>query len=89
MLSKIIANLILTNMKNLLIYYFQILMPVPLLIWAAFKEQSHIFVLLLVMYILYRQYVDGQKLYKAGIIKNIERFSPLLQIKYFKNLYFE
>lgn len=76
-------------MKNLLIYYFQILLPLPLVIWAGYTQKPPVFVTSLIIYILYRQYVDGYKLYTNGHISNKERFYPLLQIKYFRNLYFE
>ena len=76
-------------MKNLLIYYFQIILPLPLLIWAAINGTSRMFVLLLALYFIYRYYVDGYKLYRAGIISNKERMYPFLSIRYFKQLYFE
>jgi hypothetical protein len=76
-------------MKNLLIYYFQILLPLPLLIWVVYTQKPSVFVTTLILYLLYRQYIDSNKLFNKGYISNIGRFSPLLQIKYFRNLYFE
>ena len=75
-------------MKNLLIYYFQILIPIPLMVWASTKN-SKMFVMTLVFYLLYRYFIDGLKLYRNGIISNKERLYPFLSIRYFKELYFK
>lgn len=75
-------------MKNLLIYYFQILLPIPLMVWTSTKN-SKMFVMTLVFYLLYRYLIDGLKLYRNGIISNKERLYPFLSIKYFKELYFK
>ncbi len=79
-------------MKNLLLYYFQILFPFPLLIWAAFTD-STMFVALLFAYYIYRGFVDGQRLYEKGVIEKGERWKilviPFYSSAYFRQLYFE
>ena len=75
-------------MKNLLIYYFQILLPLPILFWTA-SQSSRMFVVLMGIYIIYRYFVDGYKLFRAGVITNRERYYPFHSIKHFKELYFE
>jgi hypothetical protein len=76
-------------MKNLLIYYFQIALPIPLMVWAAISHQSRLFATLLFLYLIYRWYIDYNKLYKSGVAKKHEWYNPFLNIKYFKELYFQ
>jgi hypothetical protein len=79
-------------MKNLLLYYFQILLPFPLLIWAAFTD-ARMFVVLLLAYYIYRGFVDGQRLYEKGVIEKKDRWKiwviPFYSSSFFKQLYFE
>jgi hypothetical protein len=79
-------------MKNLVLYYFQILLPLPVLIWASFTD-STMFVVLLFAYYIYRGFVDGQRLYEKGVIEKKERWKilviPFYSSSFFKQLYFE
>ncbi len=79
-------------MKQLLIYYFQILLPIPLLVSLA-NISSISFVVGLILYVLiYRPLVDGYRLLSKGIISKNEFFKifiPLWRLKYFTELYFE
>lgn len=67
-------------------YYIKILFPIPLITWAAFYDGTW-FLILMVLYIIYRQLVDANKLYKKGIINRNEMWFPLLSVRYFKDLY--
>ena len=69
-------------------YYIKILSPLPLLIWTAFNN-GKIFLILMILYIIYRQFVDANKLYKKGVINKNQIWFPLLSIRYFKELYLE
>lgn len=78
-------------MKKLLIYYFIILLPFPLLIWSAYNN-SVMFTVLLISYFIYRGFTDGQKLIDQGLLdkKSIwKAFIPFWTSKYFRQLYFE
>lgn len=79
-------------MKNLLLYYLQIFMPIPLMYWSARNEDSSLFLSLLGFYYIYRIFTDYNRLNKKGIIKKYEIFKfimPFWSIKYFNELYFE
>ncbi len=78
-------------MKNLLIYYFSILLPIPILIWASKIDNSLVFVTLLFAYIIYRGFTDSSRLMHLGIIKRKEiwkAFIPAWTTFYFKEMYF-
>ena len=79
-------------MKNLIIYYFTILLPFPFMIWAAFNFKE-LFVSLLVMYIFYRGFTDFSKLKRKKIVTESEKwkffFIPFYSSYYMKELYFE
>lgn len=79
-------------MKSLIAYYFLILIPFPLLIWAAFTR-ANIFVPLLLAYYIYRGLIDGQRLYLKGAIERKDRWKilviPFYSSAYFRQLYFE
>ena len=79
-------------MKSLIIYYFSILLPFPLLIYSAFEDGKSFFITL-VFYLIYRDLVDGARLVKKGVIKKKDfwkTFIPLYyRAMYFQELYFE
>ena len=79
-------------MKNLFIYYFSILLPLPLLILSSFND-SILFVSLLVLYIIYRSFIDSKRLLDKGILKKNEIWKmfiiPFYSFNYFRELYFE
>ncbi|TPG38845.1 hypothetical protein EAH81_15315 [Flavobacterium pectinovorum] len=78
-------------MKNLIIYYFQILLPLPLLYFAA-KQDPILFVVLLIFYYIYRIFTDYYRLKSKNVLKKNDFLLfiiPLWTIKYFKELYFE
>jgi hypothetical protein len=79
-------------MRNLWLYYLIILVPFILLVIAARFNLigSDWFVALLFLYVLYRQFVDAQRLMTIGVIRKISWkiiLNPFLQTKYFKELY--
>ncbi len=79
-------------MKNLSIYYFQILIPIPLLYFAAKEKDSVLFCTLMAFYYIYRIFTDYYRLSKKDVLKKndyILFIIPLWNIKYFKELYFE
>ena len=82
-------------MKDLILFYLQILLPVPVLVIAAKMDLSWSFLILLLLYVLvYRPLVDGYRLLRKGLIQenDIKKSfykAPLWHIKYFKELYFE
>jgi hypothetical protein len=77
-------------MKNLLVYYFAILLPAPLLIWYAFNEPVT-FCFLLASYYIYRGFIDGQRLIDLNILERSKihlAFVPFWSARYFGKLYF-
>lgn len=79
-------------MKNLAIYYFQILLPLPLLYFSAKEGDSITFCVLMVFYYIYRLFTDYYRLSKKNVLKKndfILFIIPLWTVKYFKELYFE
>lgn len=79
-------------MKNLIIYYFAILLPMPLLILSA-QIDSVMFTILLFFYIIYRGIIDGKRLIEKGVIPKSDLWKmiciPLYSMYFFKELYFE
>jgi len=78
-------------MNTLVIYYLQITIPLPILIWTGLYECSMYFWGLLIVYIFYRMVTDANKLINSGAISKNDQwqlFTPFLSIKYFKQLYF-
>jgi hypothetical protein len=78
-------------MKNLLIYYFSILLPMPVLVWSVFYD-SKLFVFILLSYFIYRGFTDSKRLVDKGIIMKKEIwkvFIPFYSSYFFKELYFE
>lgn len=79
-------------MKNILIYYFAILLPIPLLVWNAYHNSMTFFVLLMIYVTIYRSFVDGQRLIEKRIINKNElwkAFIPFWTSMHFRQLYFE
>ena len=79
-------------MKNLAIYYFQILLPLPILYFSAKQGSSILFCILMSSYYIYRIFTDYYKLSRKKILKKNDFLLfiiPLWNIKYFKELYFE
>ncbi len=79
-------------MRKLAIYYFQILMPFPLLIASTSYPNPLLFVILAFSYVIFRGVVDGQALVEKGAIEKRDAwkaFIPFWTQKYFRQLYFE
>jgi len=77
-------------MNTLAIYYLQILVPLPVLLWVGLYECSHYFWGLLIIYVFYRMVTDANKLINSGAISKKDQwqlFTPFLSVKYFKQLY--
>lgn len=78
-------------MKNLLMFYTIILLPLPLLVWYAMNGESLCFVVGAILYIIYRDFTDGYRLYYLGLISKADIFKfkvIFLRFKYFSKLYF-
>lgn len=79
-------------MKNLLVYYFQILLPIPLLYYFIKEGDSITFFVLTILYYVYRIFTDYYRLSRKNVLKKNDFFLfiiPLWNIKYFRELYFE
>jgi len=79
-------------MKNLAIYYFKILLPIPLLYFAAKPNDSVMFCTLFACYYIYRIFTDYYRLQRKNVLRKNDFWffiTPLWTIKYFKELYFE
>lgn len=79
-------------MKNLLIYYFQILLPLPLIYLSARNGMTEMFAILLFSYVIFRMFVDYIRLRNIGMIDKSEfkfYLFPFYNIIYFKELYFK
>jgi hypothetical protein len=79
-------------MRNIVVYYFIILVPFFLLLFAAKWGliSSNLFLVLLLFYVLYRQFTDVLRLLATGVIEKVTWkmiANPFLQIQYFKELY--
>jgi hypothetical protein len=77
-------------MKKLIFYYFAILIPIPLFI--GFSSNSKMFVIFLLSYVIYRGFVDGQRLIEKEILDKKElwkAFIPFWCSRYYRQLYFE
>ena len=80
-------------MKKLLLFYFLIIIPIPV-IYAVYKIEVPVLALILILlYVLiYRPIIHGLRLQELGIIDKKEfwfLFSPFYSVKYFTNLYFK
>lgn len=79
-------------MKNIFSYYIAILLPILIVIIFFEKMTSNIFVLILTLYFIYRNFIDGYRLFLLGKIKKNEIYKTFIlfyNIKYFKTLYFK
>lgn len=79
-------------MKNLLVYYFQILLPLPLIYWSASTHRTSFFISLLIFYLIYRCITDYYRLLNKKLInKNdlLKTLIPFWNMKFFKEMYFE
>jgi uncharacterized membrane protein len=80
-------------MRNLFVYYFAILLPIPLMVWAASNGNSTLFVVLLLSYVVYRGFTDSKRLVDKRLIKQNEAWKvfiiPFYSAYFFKELYFE
>lgn len=80
-------------MKNLAIYYFSILLPLPLLLLVAKADMSALFVTLLFSYLIYRGFTDSKRLLDKGAIEKKDvwkvLFIPFYSAQFIKELYFE
>lgn len=78
-------------MKNIIYYYLAILLPIPLL--ASLYTKPSIFVALLIGYVFYRGFVDGQRLIEKNIIDKKDLWKnliiPFWSSRYYRQLYFE
>jgi hypothetical protein len=80
-------------MKNLLIYYIAILVPLFLIIlYLAGPHESLTFVALLCCYVIYRGFTDGKRLSDKGIVSGRDRWKVYIpfyinHLKHFKELY--
>lgn len=78
-------------MKNLIIYYFVTLIPVPILVWSV-GQDAKMFVVLLIAYYFFRSFVDGKRLIDKGVMSKHDfgkAFIPFYTSMFFKELYFE
>jgi hypothetical protein len=79
-------------MKNILIYYFQILLPFPLIYWSAVTDRTYLFIGLLIFYTIYRMFTDYFRLLNKNLISKkdfLKILIPFWRSKFFKELYFE
>jgi hypothetical protein len=79
-------------MKNLIVYYIQILLPIPFMYFTAKNENPILFCTLLVFYYIYRIFTDYYRLLKKNVVKKNDFLSfirPFWTVRYFKELYFE
>lgn len=78
-------------MKNLFIYYLSILLPIPLLI--SVSNNSVFFTFLLLFYIIFRGFIDGQRLIEKNVIEKKDLWKsvliPFWSSRFFRQLYFE
>ncbi|CAI8430883.1 MAG: Uncharacterised protein [Flavobacterium sp. SCGC AAA160-P02] len=79
-------------MKNLFIYYFAILLPIPLIIIISDNKPIS-FTVMLLFYIVFRGFIDGQRLIEKKLIKKSDLWKcvliPFWSSRFFRQLYFE
>ncbi len=79
-------------MKQLLIYYFSVFLPIPLLLWSA-KNDSILFICLLISYYIYRKIIDAKRLIDKKLIKQKDIWKiiliPFYSSYFFKELFFD
>lgn len=79
-------------MKNLILFYIAILLPIFFIILFFKDMSSNMFVLILFLYFLYRNFIDGYRLFLLNKIKSKDIYKTFLlfyNIRYFKSLYFK
>ena len=80
-------------MKNIIVYYLAILLPIPLLIWLSKTNNSDWFTFLLLVYALpYRTLIDGMRLISKRLMRwneNWKLFIPGQRLEYTRELYFK
>ena len=80
------------KMKNIFIYYFVIILPIPLLITIS-KDDSLFFAIMLLFYIVFRGFIDGQRLIEKNVIEKKDLWKsvliPFWKSRFYKQLYFE
>lgn len=80
-------------MKNLIIYYFAAMLPLPLLILLSKNDNPVLFTVMLLFYILYRGVLDSKRLIRKDVIKKSDMWKmiciPFYSVYYFNELYFE
>lgn len=80
-------------MRNLLLYYIAILLPLGIVIYLYAQAQIGftLFLILVITYLLiYRTWVDGSRLAAKGIISKNDRWKmmlPGMHMKHFTELY--
>lgn len=78
-------------MKNFIVYYSAILLPIPLMAWLAKSDDSMWFTILLFTYVFaYRTLIDGWRLVEKKLMKWNEIWKlliPFTRYKFFKSLY--
>ena len=78
-------------MKNLFIYYIcALIIPIGILYLINQTGNSIFFCSSLVIFIIYRYFIDSIRLKKIGVLKEgtKEYYLPLKSVIYFKELYF-
>lgn len=78
-------------MKNLFIYYLLIFIPLPILFYIG-KLKSELFIFSFILYLVYRGFLDANRLVKIGVISKkdfYQSFIPFWKLKYFYELYFK
>ncbi len=81
-------------MKNLLIYYIAILLPIPLIAWSAYHNGMVFLVLLLSYAMIYRGFTDGKRLLEKRLIRKSDFWKVFVipfwaRGRYFIELYFK
>jgi hypothetical protein len=74
------------------IYCFTILLPIPLIIIIS-NDRPITFTILLLFYIIFRGFIDGQRIIEKNIIKKKDLWKsvliPFWSSRFFRQLYFE
>lgn len=85
-------------MRNLLIYYIAILLPIPLIYWSLYHFGAIFFLIAIFSYaMIYRKFTDGKRLMKKGLLRKSDFWKFALIpfwhssciLRYFRKLYFE
>jgi hypothetical protein len=78
-------------MKKLFFYYLAILIPLPYMFYLIITKNK-LMIGFLFAYVIYRGYIDGQRLIEKSLIKNNEiwkAFIPFWCSRFYRQLYFE